>query len=213
VSRRVLVIAIAAALVIAGAWYALLWSPQSQSLHKASAARATAQSKQQDLTATINRLVAAKAQLPIKEAQLADLEQAIPTQPQLDQLIDEIHQAAGASGVEWQSLSPSPPATQAKTAGTPTAGALPGGLQAINLSIQVNGDYFQVTDFVTRLTRMSRLLVVDGVNLGGNGSAGGSTGSSKTPKLSAQITSRMFYLPVGAASASATTSTTTGAPH
>lgn len=199
-SRRVIAIAVAASIVIAGLWFVAMWSPQSKTLHKANARVAAAITQQHTLQADIATLQQEKTQLPAKQAQLDKLKQALPDVPELDTLIDNINAAATASGVDWQNITPSKPLTYSASSGAAIASGLPSGMQSIQVGLQVNGLYPQLLDFVNRLNGMSRLLGVDSVNFSGVGGA---------VKTSVQIASQIFFVPP-TGSVPATTSTTTG---
>jgi Tfp pilus assembly protein PilO len=82
----------------------------------------------------------------------------------------------------------------------------------INLQLSISGGYFQVVDFVNRLNGLSRLVVIDSLNLSTSGQATpGATG------LNVAITGRMFVrtaAPVAGSTATTTpgaTTTTTSA--
>jgi Tfp pilus assembly protein PilO len=190
VNRRVIAIAVAASIVVAGIWYMVLWSPQSKSLNKANDRVAAAKATQASLRSEINLLQQEQTQLPAKQAVLEKLKLLLPDVPSLDTLIDNVNNAAIASGVDWQNVSPAKPAGYSGT--TPSAA---GGLQPVAVTMQVNGAYPQMLDFVNRLNAMPRLLDVNSVNFSGVGPG--------APKTSAQIVTQIFYLPSpGAAPAS-----------
>ena len=193
-------IALVASVALVGIWYAFLFSPQSHSLKNAHAAAAAADTKAAGLRSQIAALQQEKAQLPANSAKLDTLKAALPDTPALDKLIDDINSAATDTGVDWQMISPTKPSTY--TAGSPQAVAtgLPGGMQSVAVTMQVNGAYKQVTDFVNRLTSMSRLLDVTNVNLQGVGTA--------APKTTAQLTTQIFYVPTAAAATPAATPAT-----
>lgn len=195
--NRRIALAVLAAVVITGIWYVALWSPQSKSLKKANARTAAAQVQQNTLRGDITVLKREQTELPAKQAELVKLKQALPEVPSLDTLIDNINTAALGSGVDWQSIAPTKPASYNAAQ---AASVLPGVTQAVPVSMQANGSYSQLLDFVNRLNAMPRLLTVSGFSISG---VGGAT------KTSAQITSQVFYVPA-LASAQATTPTTVG---
>jgi Tfp pilus assembly protein PilO len=181
VNRRVIAIAVAASIVVAGVWYMVLWSPQTKSLHRANDRVAAAQTNQATLNSDIKTLQQEETQLPAKQASLDKLKQLLPNVPSLDTLIDNVNNAAIASGVDWQSIAPAKPSAYSSAA--PAAG----GLQALTVTMQVNGAYPQLLDFVNRLNGMPRLLDVNSVNFSGVGPT--------APKTTAQIVTQIFYLP------------------
>jgi Tfp pilus assembly protein PilO len=189
VNKRVIAIAVAVSVVLVGIWYVAIFSSQSKSLRNAHATVAAANSQAAGLRSQIAVLQQEKAQLPAATSKLAVLKLDLPDTPALDKLIDDVNAAAAQAGVDWQTVSPSKPATSA--AGTSQAVA--GGLQAVTVGMQVNGGYKQVTDFISKLMTISRLLTVTSVNLSGVGAS--------SPKSTAQISTQMFYIPLPAGSA------------
>jgi len=197
VSKRVIAIAVAASVVLIGIWYVALFSPQSKSIHKANSQAAASNGQAESLRSQIAVLQQQKTQLPAAEAKLTTLKLALPDTPALDKMIDDINAAANQAGVDWQTLSPAKPSIfVAGSAQAAAAGGLPGGMQAVTVGMQVTGNYHQVTDFITKLTGLSRLLDVETVNLSGVG------GSAKSI---AQLSTQIFFVPPGVAAAPTTT--------
>ena len=196
-SRRPLLIGVAAALGVLLFWFIFLWSPQGSKISKAKDRKVAAESEQQELQLRIARLKSLQQQEPQKRAQLENLRVAIPDEPNLAQFILDANTAANVSGIQFMSISPSPPAAATGPAGsapaptpspaTPAAGARPA---VINLQLSVSGGYFQVVDFVNRLDGLPRLVVIDSLGLTA-GPAGPQAAASSTG-LSVSITARMF---------------------
>lgn len=193
-NTKVIAIAVAASVLLVAIWYLALYSSQGKSLKNAHSVAATANSQAAQLRSQIAVLQQEKEQLSASKAKLTTLQAALPNTPALDKLIDDINAAAASTGVDWQNVTPSKPASYTAGSAQAVSAGLPGGMQALSVAMQVNGAYSQVLAFVSKLTSLSRLLDVGQFNLSGIG----------TPKVSAQITSQIFYVP------SATTSTTTG---
>jgi Tfp pilus assembly protein PilO len=204
-------IGIAAALAVLVLWFLFLWSPQGSKLSDAEDRTDAAESEQQELQARIDRLQSLQQDEPQKRAQLENLRVAIPDEPNLAQFILDANAAANASGINFLSISPSPPvavsgpgaAPSPTTPGAPAAGTAPA---VINLQMSVSGGYFQVVDFINRLNGLPRLVVIDTLTLatGGQATAGATT-------LSVSISARMFQraaTPVAGSPGAATTTTT-----
>lgn len=193
-TRKLLLIVLAASLVVTGAWYMLLWKPSGTQL--ASARQALAAAKSANLTASLQQdaLVKRRSLLPAEEQKAAALDAAVPEKPGIDTMIDQISAIAAASGVTWQSESQSQASTSpAAAAATPAA---PGSsaLASLSLTMSVSGTYDQLLDFVGRLQTVPRLIKISTLSLGGGGSAGSgsSTGSGSgaaTPGSGSGITS------------------------
>jgi Tfp pilus assembly protein PilO len=192
VSRRPVLIGGAAAVGVLLFWFVLLWSPQGSKISKAKERKVQAESDQQELRVRIARLKSLQQAEPQKRAQLESLRVAIPDEPNLAQFILDANTAANVSGIQFLSISPSPPSagTGPAAAGstptsTPAAGARPA---VINLQLSISGGYFQIVDFVNRLNGLSRLVVIDSLNLTGGSQAAPGTSSG----LNAAIAARMF---------------------
>jgi Tfp pilus assembly protein PilO len=182
VSRRVIGVAVAVALLIAVIWSFAVRSPQSKAISRAHAQQAAATQQVAALQTQTAELLKQKAKLPAVRAQLAALQLALPAEAAIDQVIDAVHLAATKSGVDLLNLSQS-----AATAATTTGGSTTGTLQQVALTMSTSGSYAQVTDFVNTLNVLARTTVVDNLSLS-NSSAG---------NMTAAISGRMFYVPTG----------------
>jgi len=194
-------VAAAAALVMLLLWYVFLWRPTSSSVAKARTQAATAERDRDDLRDQLNRLRSSQRQEPLKLSQLATLKVAVPDDPNLAQFILDANDAATKSGVDFLSISPTPPgAAGGATTGTTVAGGAAGPV-SIKLAISITGGYFQVIDFLNRLNGLPRIVVIDSLSLS----------SSTSGQLTAAISARMFVGSAAPVSAGATTTTVAGA--
>jgi type IV pilus assembly protein PilO len=201
VNRRTLLIGVGAALGVLLIWYFLLWSPRGSAITKAKARRTAAEGQVQELQAELNRLQEAKRNEAAIRAQVEDLRQAIPDEPNLAQFILDTNDAATRSGIDFLSITPTPPAAAPPSA---ASGVTPAGAPSqITLGVAITGGYFQVLDFVNRLTDLTRIVVIDGLSV--------APGANAT--LSVQISGRMFtnQAPPSAPGSVTTTTTTPGA--
>ena len=179
---RTILIGVVAAVLIALAWYFLLWSPQGKDLSTAKDERAAAETRRSELQtrlARLKRLEANQAQLESLRAQLAT---AIPDADQLDQFILEVNSRAAQAGVVFVSIAPQQPGAAAAAPGAPATGPT-----AIGLQIQATGDYFAVLRFMEALRDGPRLVTVETLAL--------SPGGGPTPgggQITASIGGRMF---------------------
>lgn len=202
--RRSIVIGVVAAFVVLLLWWFLLWSPQRKKIDDAKKRREAAEQQVSQLRVTLSRLQELKRTEALKRSQIEALRVAVPDQPNLAQFILDANDAANKAGIDFLSVTPSPPAAAA--AGGGTAAGAPA---AVNLAMSITGGYFQVLDFVNRLTDLPRIVVIDNLSLtAGDGS-----------NMTVSITARMFTtsaapvapsttVPAGAA----TTTTVAGAP-
>ena len=198
-NKKLIAIAAVASVALVGIWYVVVFSGQSKSLHKANIATAAANSQAATLRTQITVLQQEKAQMPATTAKLATLKSALPDTPALDKLIDDVNTAATITGIDWQSISPNKPSSFTAGSAQAVSAGFPDGMQALNVSLQVDGSPQQITDFVTRLTTISRLLDVTSFNLAGVGN---------TAKTTGQITSQIFFVPPPPGSVPVTTTTT-----
>jgi Tfp pilus assembly protein PilO len=182
-NRKVLLAAAGAVLAVTGLWYLMLWSPQSSALSKANARNAAAVQKQSELGLQLRGLQKAKLTLPQSKERLSRLGVAIPDDPGLADLIDQVNGAAKAAGVDFLTLTPEAPAALAKAGAATTSvkKQTAPGVQDLTLSVTAQGAYFQLTDFMNKLNALPRLVVMDSVAL---------TGQDKTMTL--QVGARTF---------------------
>ncbi|MBM3674781.1 MAG: hypothetical protein FJW88_07450 [Actinobacteria bacterium] len=176
---------VAGALVLVLVWYFLLWAPASKDLDDTREQVSEQQRQQLSLEATVKRLQALAENAPQLQATLRRYDAAIPETPDLADFIIQCNDIAIASGIDWLAISPSPPA-----AGTPVT--------TIALSINVQGGFFQVLDYLNRLEDLERLVVVDTINIaagGGTADGSGTTSASSDASggtLTVTLTGRMF---------------------
>jgi Tfp pilus assembly protein PilO len=176
--KRIGAVAAGAALLVVVVWYLALFSPQAHKLSAAHKDHAAAEQKVSQLQGQLVQLNALKARIPADKAALSVLDAAVPSSPQLDSTLTQLHAVATSSGVNLSELSPTPPPATAAT-GTQQAS----GSTSISLSMTASGSYPQLMTFLNGLASMPRVLVVTGMNI--------STGTAG--QLSAQITANIFY--------------------
>jgi len=212
--NRRLLIPLAVGVVLVILWFVALWRPQSSALSNARKRTSDATQQGATLRDELARLQQAQRDLPLKQSQLETLRVAVPDDPSLAQFILDANDAASKSGIDFLSISPTPPGSSGGGATAPAAGA---GASAgptpvpIRISMSATGGYFQVLDFVNRLDALPRIVVVDSLEL--TAQAGGS-------QLQASLQERIFTTssaPVGGGSAGGGTTTgssttTTSAP-
>lgn len=179
--RRIPVIAGAAALFLIVVWYFLLWAPQTKSLHTAQKAYAAAEQKIADYKQQKAQLEALKKQIPQDNAKFAQLQAELPDNPQLDQAVRLIHDAASQSGIVVATLNPSTPAGSVSSGSGQASTATAGG-PSITLTISFTGQFEQVKNFLRALDNLQRTVVIDKVSIGGD----------KDP-VAGSLTARIFY--------------------
>ena len=173
-NRKSTLIAFGAALALLGLWFVLLWGPQGGRLDEAQEREAAADQINSELELRVARLEAAQEGAPARMAELEELRRAVPDEPELAQFILDANQAASDAGVDFLSISPTPPALG--------VGGLP---PVITLAINVTGGYFAVLDYLERVDDLPRIVVIDSITLT-------PSGDGAQPELSVSITGRMF---------------------
>jgi type II secretory pathway component PulM len=163
-------------LLIVAVWYLALYSPKSADLSKAHDDLTAAQGNQQTLKAQLSNLRGLEANRAKQQASLQKLSAAVPPTPDLATFILQANDIATQAGVSWLQVSP----------GLPSGGN--GGPTQIALSMQIEGTFYQVYDYLNRLENMQRLVLVDSVSISSKGSAAG----SPDPLLGVAVSGRMF---------------------
>jgi type IV pilus assembly protein PilO len=188
-------------LLVAG--WLLLVSPKRADADQLRAQAATQQAANAQLTTKIAQLKAQQQQLPAQEAKLADIRQRIPQTPALPQLVRSLAAIAATTNVTVVKLQPSPPAvpSAAATAATtkPTTPAPDGSvLQIVGVSFQLQGSYYNVERFISRLEQLKRAVQVTGfqmqLNLGNNadGTPLAPPAVGVSPVLKVDVDARVF---------------------
>ncbi|MCU1449753.1 MAG: Tfp pilus assembly protein PilO [Acidimicrobiales bacterium] len=213
--NRRLLIPVVAGVVVVALWFVALWGPQGSALSAAKKRAADAVAKRETLRDQLTRLQQSRRDQPLKQAQLETLRVAIPDDPNLAQFILDANDAASRSGIDFLSITPTPPSatTSAGSTATTTPGVTggPGGPPpAIRLAMSISGGYFQVLDFVNRVDRLPRIVVVDALSAAG----GATTGGASTGQLQVTLQARMFTTTAKAVAGAtgATGATTTTSP-
>lgn len=170
-------------LVLLVGWFGLV-RPQS---HKAASIAKQTAAVQQEIASNLAQIAAEKtaAAVPaapqIRVADVYKLAKAMPSNVDMPDILLELDQVAKDSGVQLQSISPSPPTPDGK----------------IDLNLSVEGDFFTVTDLLYRLRNFvsvrdgaleasGRLFDVDNLSLSPSGGS----------KLSASISLHTYqYVP------------------
>ena len=204
---------VALLLIVAAGWF-LAIAPQK---HKASSLGAQSAAQEQTNSSLRNKLAELTAQIsavPSEEAAVAAITQKIPNDPEMPAYVRALTTIAGQTGVELVSIAPALPAavsvaaaavpaapsaspSAATTAAATAAAAAPAvSLQAIPVTLGVQGGYFQIQQFTAALQRLSRTTVVSTLSI----APGSPLKAPKTPpppsdaykSLQAQITVSVF---------------------
>ena len=190
-----LAVSILVALLVVALWWTMLLKPTRKKVAKVKSDTTTQEAKLAPLQQQLSQAQRDAAHAAEFKAELETLQLALPNSPALAAFIRNANGIASAAGVKWQSV----------THATPTPGL--DGVQSITVSLQVQGTYGHIIDYLSRLASMKRLLVVDNLQLAASSSSsstsatdGGSGSQSTGPfsggdQLTATISARMFALP------------------
>jgi Tfp pilus assembly protein PilO len=149
-TRRQIVIAAAVAVGVTALFFFLLLSPKLKDISKTRDDVQAARVQQQTLQAQYDHLKEVRKNAPETMAKLAAISQYLPSTPDLPGFIRLVQDAATRSGVDLQSIAPSPPA------------ALTGasGVQVINVTLTATAGFFRIDDFLARLENLQRAVEV-----------------------------------------------------
>jgi Tfp pilus assembly protein PilO len=196
--RRLGVLTLLGVLVVTALWWMFLISPRNASIGDLHDQLSAAVDTESRLRVQIAQLQEIRDREVEYQAALGKLNALIPDRPLLDEAIEQIYTLAGETGVDLQTLSPSVPAPAGEGSE----------LREIDISAQVEGEFFELLGFLFGLSDMERLVRVDGISLSSTQDESGTT------FLSASIDLRLFttadLLPtIEPAPSSDTTTTTT----
>ena len=152
--RNVLILGILGIVIIVVGFYFLLLSPLLGSLDEQAKAREDKQAQLEQVQQEVAELEEVKQNSPEIERQLLELSKRVPTQPQLPTFVVQIEEIAGASGVTQLVVEPGD--------GAPPAGG--GDYQTIPVTMQFNGTYDEMQDFLLRTRNLARLVTVTDVS-------------------------------------------------
>ncbi|MDP9183045.1 MAG: type 4a pilus biogenesis protein PilO [Actinomycetota bacterium] len=215
--------------VLAAGWF-LLVSPKRSEAAAVRADVDSQNSTNAGLQTQLAMLKAQAKTLPQQQAKLARVAAKIPDNPALPALIRALSKAADDAGVELISIGPGTPlpvAPAAAAAVTPTAGSTSAGastssapkapttlssgssaaatagvLNAIPLSINVVGGYFQLEQFFDRLENLARATKVTGFSFSPGTNpmkkvSGTATATSDSGKVLSSTVTASVYMAVG----------------
>lgn len=176
--QTMIIIGVATVVVVLG-WYMFSYRPKGADLAEARKDVQAAKAQEGPLRSDLARLQALDRERPLREAELQRLVGLIPERDELAGFFISADEIATRSGLRWNNIAASQPVPSA-TAGQPSV---------IGLSIQVEGGFFQLLDYLGRMERLRRLVVIDSIQVspGGGDEAGGTPGN-----LSVTLSARMF---------------------
>jgi type IV pilus assembly protein PilO len=152
--RNILILGILGIVIIVIGFYFLLLSPLLQSLNEQAEAREDKQAQLDEVKQQVNELEEVRQNSPEIERQLLELSKRVPTQPQIPTFVVQIEEIARAAGVTQLVVEPG-------DAAAPAGG---GDYQTIPVTMQFNGTYDEMQDFLLRTRNLARLVTVTNVS-------------------------------------------------
>ena len=134
-------------------WWFLLYSPRNQALASARKSLEEARKEEQGLNVTLARRQDLKKIEPKLDLRLTQLAGWVPDQPNVHQFINDASAAAKQSGMSFVSIAPS----------VPKPGSA--GQGEIALTIEVKGGFFQLLDYLVRIEKLPRTVVIDQISI------------------------------------------------
>jgi len=152
--RNILILGILGIVIISIGFYFLLLSPLLQSLNDQARAREDKQAQLEEVQQQVNELEEVRRNSPVIERQLLELSKRVPTQPQIPTFVVQVQEIADAARVTQLSVEPG-------DAAAPAGG---GDFQVIPVTMQFNGTYDEMQDFLLRTRNLARLVTVTDVS-------------------------------------------------
>lgn len=181
---RVVIGVVAAILVLTVGWWFAFYSPANEQQEALEAETATLEQQATQLRTQLAQLNEIRDQEVAIRADLARLEQFIPTNPSQASLIRQVQAAADAAGVEIFSVAFSEPEA---VPDAPIPGQPGLVLGRFTMTAEVRGGYFQVVDLFRRIeVETSRAVLVETLDL--------TEGEDGFPQLTGTFTADVFAL-------------------
>jgi type IV pilus assembly protein PilO len=152
--RNILILGILGIVIVVIGFYFLLLSPLLQSLNEQAQAREDKQAQLEQVQQQVNELEVVRRHSPEIERQLLELSKRVPTQPQIPTLVVQVQEIADASGVTQLTVEPG-------DAAAPAGG---GDYRVVPVTMQFNGTYDQMQDFLLRTRNLARLVTITDVS-------------------------------------------------
>jgi Tfp pilus assembly protein PilO len=193
-NNRTITASVLVAVLVVAVWWMFVFSGVRKESSDVSKEIDAAKAETRALETELSQLEDLEQRAPETEARLGELRQAVPSDADLAEFIEQANALGVETGVKWVSIAPAEP-------------ALAGGVNSIGLTISVEGGYFEVLDYEHRLETLNRLVVIDSFSLTGQENA---DAPGAAPTVGASITGRMFSQAVAAVPAPTETPTVAG---
>ncbi len=200
--RNILILGILILILLAVAYYFLLFSPLRADYVAAYDERTQKEAQRQQLEQTVAQLENIRRNAPDIERQILEVSKRIPEQDEIPTLIVQIEEVARAADVTQIRIEPG------------DAGAPPGGgdFSRIPITMSFEGTYEQLQEFLLRVRNMARLVTVNEVNYepldeqGGGATTGGGSTTNRSIEnlLTVEIVAEIYVQPAAGGDTAAT---------
>jgi Tfp pilus assembly protein PilO len=218
---RTILVAVPLVVLLAVFWFLFL-SPKQDQVKQLDAKVTSAETAVATAQQTVSEGVGARKGFPRAYHRFVVSGKAVPTKDETASLLVQINRAAGASGIDFKTITSGGAGAGGTAATTTTATtiptATPGGLTPVSYSLTFGGTFFQIADFIARLDRSvnpkgqriasnARLITISGFTLTPDDSL-------PPPSLSASVTVSAYSADpsLGAAAGATTAAPTTTTP-
>ncbi|MER3454627.1 MAG: hypothetical protein C4318_05640 [Acidimicrobiia bacterium] len=187
--RRVIpfIVAAVVSVTLILAWFFLIRSPLGANRAEKQKELSKLQQEQRNLETTIARRVELQRNEARTRAGLVEFRQNVPDTPDLAEFIWANYEIARQAGMKWMSIAPSIPEQPQKTS-TPSQAPSTAAPAEMNISLNLEGGYFQMIDYLIRLEKLRRTFVVDNLQI---------LAQLETAQLQVSIRGRMFTTQTG----------------
>ena len=168
--RNILILGILVLVLLAVAYYFLLFSPLRQEYLARYDERAQREQQLAQLEQQAAELENVRRNAPEIERQILEYSKRIPEQAEIPTLVVQIEQVAEAAGVTQLLITPE----------APTAPPGGGNFSVVPLTMSFEGTYENMTDFLFRLRNLSRLVTINELTYEEAEAEGGETTTGET---------------------------------
>ena len=190
-ARNILILGILILILLAVAYYFLLFSPLRAEYVAAYDERTQKEAQRQQIEQTVGQLEIIRRNAPTIESQILEVSKRIPEQDEIPTLIVQIEEVAREADVTQIRIEPG------------AAEAPPGGgdFSRIPITMSFEGTYEQLQEFLLRVRNLARLVTINEVNYEPLDEQGGGTGGESTTNrsienlLTVEIVSEVYVQP------------------
>jgi Tfp pilus assembly protein PilO len=162
-TRTHIALAALGAVLLVVLFWLLLWSPRSEEIGDLQAETENLETQQQQTRTRIAAMEAVREEAPEQEALLSAAHALLPRDPGLPAFLRQVQLAADEAGLTLTSVSPERPVADELEAGQSD-------LHRINVTMELEGRYFQIVDFLRRIedpTITPRTMIWNAISIAG----------------------------------------------